>query len=119
MPESKNGNRDIAVNRRAFHDYFIDEKYEAGMVLTGTEVKSLRAGKVNLRDGFVRVDGNAAWLENVKISPYAKGNIANHEPLQARKLLMHIGKIASMNGKISTRGLLNNLYRMYFTSLLY
>jgi SsrA-binding protein len=114
MADSRNGNRDIAVNRRAFHDYFIDEKYEAGMVLTGTEVKSVRAGKVNLRDGFVRVDSDAAWLENVHISPYAQGNIANHEPMRARKLLLHRDEIASLIGKVKQRGYTLIPLRVYF-----
>ncbi len=71
MPEQKEKERqrDVAVNRRAFHDYFIDEKYEAGAVLTGTEVKSIREGRCNLRDGYVRIDGHEAWLENVQIAP--------------------------------------------------
>jgi SsrA-binding protein len=114
VPESKNGNREVAVNRRAFHDYFIDEKYEAGLVLTGTEVKSLRAGKVNLRDGFVRLDGDAAWLENVHISPYAQGNISNHEPLRPRKLLLHREEIASLIGKVKQRGYALIPLRVYF-----
>jgi SsrA-binding protein len=114
LPESKDGNRDIAVNRRAFHDYFIDEKYEAGMVLTGTEVKSVRAGKVNLRDGFVRVEPGEAWLENVHISPYAQGNISNHEPLRPRKLLLHSDEIASLIGKVRQRGYTLIPLRVYF-----
>ena len=114
MPEAKDGNREVAVNRRAFHDYFIDERLEAGLVLTGTEVKSLRAGKVNLRDGFVRVEGSAAWLENVHISPYAQGNISNHEPLRPRKLLLHRGEIASLIGKVKQRGYTLIPLRMYF-----
>src|ERR1700682_1590650 len=69
--------RNVAVNRRAFHDYFIDEKYECGIVLTGPEVKSLRAGRCNLRDGFARIDENEAWLENVAVSPAEHGNIMN------------------------------------------
>jgi SsrA-binding protein len=114
MPEARNGNREVAVNRRAFHDYFIDERLEAGMVLTGTEVKSLRAGKVNLRDGFVRVEGNAAWLENVHISPYTQGNISNHEPLRPRKLLLHREEIASLVGKVKQRGYTLIPLRVYF-----
>jgi SsrA-binding protein len=114
MPETKDGNREVAVNRRAFHDYFIDERLEAGMVLTGTEVKSLRAGKVNLRDGFVRVEADAAWLENVHISPYAQGNISNHEPLRPRKLLLHRNEIASLVGKVKQRGYTLIPLRVYF-----
>ncbi|HZU15094.1 MAG TPA: SsrA-binding protein SmpB [Candidatus Dormibacteraeota bacterium] len=112
MPDRRS--RDIAVNRRAFHDYFVDETYEAGMALTGTEVKSLRAGRVNLRDGFVRIDGNQAWLENVHISPYAQGGYANHDPLRPRKLLLHAEEIASLIGKVRQRGYTLIPLRMYF-----
>lgn len=107
MPDrDKDGerDRDKAVNRRAFHDYFIDEKYEAGLVLTGTEVKSIRAGRCNLRDGFVRIDGMEAWLENVHISPYAQGNLMNHEPMRPRKLLLHRKQISSLIGKVKQKG---------------
>jgi SsrA-binding protein len=110
----RDGARDVAVNRRAFHDYFIDEKYEAGMVLLGTEVKSVRGGKVNLRDGFVRLEGDSAWLENVHISPYAQGNISNHEPLRPRKLLLHRDQIASLIGKVKQRGYTLIPLRVYF-----
>lgn len=113
MPEQRN--RDVAVNRRAFHDYFVDEKYEAGLVLTGTEVKSLRAGKANLRDGFVRIDGHEAWMENVHISSYAKGGYANHEPLRPRKLLLHAREIASLTGKVKQKGYTLIPLRLYFS----
>ena len=96
--------RDLAVNRRAYHDYFIDEKYEAGVMLTGTEVKSVRNGRANLRDGYVRIDNGEAWLENVHISPYAEGNLMNHEPLRPRKLLLHRKEISSLIGKVKQRG---------------
>ena len=112
MPNTKS--RDVAVNRRAYHDYFIDEKYEAGLVLTGTEVKSVRGGKVNLRDGFVRMDGNEAWLENVHISGYAQAGYANHEPLRPRKLLLHSRELASLVGKVKQRGYTLIPLRMYF-----
>jgi SsrA-binding protein len=112
MPDRRN--RDIAVNRRAWHDYFVDETYEAGMVLTGTEVKSLRAGRANLRDGFVRLDGREAWLENVHISPYVQGGYANHEPLRPRKLLLHGSEIASLIGKVKQRGYTLIPLRLYF-----
>ena len=101
MPKDE---KDVAVNRRAFHDYFIDEKYEAGVMLTGTEVKSVRNGRANLRDGYVRIDNGEAWLENVHISPYAEGNLMNHEPLRARKLLLHRKEISSLIGKVKQRG---------------
>jgi SsrA-binding protein len=96
--------RDVAVNRRAYHDYFIDEKYEAGMMLTGTEVKSVRNGRCNLRDGYVRLDRGEAWLENVHISPYAQGNLMNHDPLRSRKLLLHRKEISSLIGKVKQKG---------------
>jgi len=105
MPDrDKDRDRDKAVNRRAFHDYFIDEKYEAGLVLLGTEVKSIRDGRCNLRDGFVRIDGMEAWLENVHISPYAQGNLMNHEPMRPRKLLLHRKQISSLIGKVKQKG---------------
>jgi len=112
VPERRS--RDVAVNRRAFHDYFVDERYEAGMVLTGTEVKSLRAGKANLRDGYVRIDGGEAWLENVHISSYAQGGYVNHEPLRPRKLLLHRKEIASLIGKVKQRGYTLIPLRLYF-----
>src|SRR5438105_14090244 len=107
--------RDLAVNRRAYHDYFIDEKYEAGMMLTGTEVKSIRNGRANLRDGFVRIDNNEAWLENVHISPYAQGNVMNHDPLRPRKLLLHRKQISSLIGKVKQKGYTLIPLRIYFS----
>ncbi len=107
--------KEIATNRRAFHDYFIDERFEAGMALTGTEVKSLRAGKANLRDGFVRLDGSEAWLENVHISPYTQGGYVNHEPMRPRKLLLHRREIASLIGKTRQKGFTLIPLRMYFS----
>jgi SsrA-binding protein len=104
----------VAVNRRAFHDYFVDQRFEAGLVLTGTEVKSLRAGKVSLRDGYVRIDGHEAWLENVHISSYAQGGYVNHEPLRSRKLLLHAKEIASLVGKVKQRGYTLIPLRLYF-----
>ena len=113
MPDKRP--RDIAVNRRAYHDYFVDEQYEAGMVLTGTEVKSLRGGRASLRDGYVRIDGREAWLENVHISSYAQGGYVNHEPLRPRKLLLHSREIASLVGKVRQRGYTLIPLRMYFS----
>ena len=103
MPERER-EKDVAVNRRAYHDYFIDEKYEAGVMLTGTEIKSVRGGRTNLRDGYVRIDGNEAWLENVHISPYAQGNVMNQEPVRPRKLLLHRKEISSLIGKVKQKG---------------
>src|SRR5260370_4933785 len=107
--------RDVAVNRRAYHDYFIDEKMEAGIMLSGTEVKSVRNGRTNLRDGFVRIDGNEAWLENAHISEYAQGNRMNHEPLRPRKLLLHRKEIASLIGKVRQKGYTLIPLRVYFS----
>src|SRR5690242_3602263 len=107
--------KDVAVNRRAYHDYFIDEKYEAGVMLTGTEVKSVRNGRTNLRDGFVRIDDGEAWLENVHISPYAEGNLMNHEPMRSRKLLLHRKEISSLIGKVKQKGYTLIPLRVYIT----
>ncbi|HEX9099073.1 MAG TPA: SsrA-binding protein SmpB [Candidatus Dormibacteraeota bacterium] len=117
MPDSKKDERerDIAVNRRAYHDYFIDEKLEAGIMLTGSEVKSVRNGRANLRDGFVRIDANEAWLENVHISPYMQANLMNHEPLRPRKLLLHRKEISSLIGKVRQKGYTLIPLRMYFS----
>jgi len=106
--------RDVAVNRRAYHDYFVDEKLEAGIMLTGSEVKSVRSGRTNLRDGFVRIDGNAAWLENVHISPYEQASLMNVEPTRPRKLLMHRREIASLIGKVRQKGYTLIPLRVYF-----
>jgi SsrA-binding protein len=115
MPDREQRDRNVAVNRRAYHDYFIDEKYEAGLSLLGTEVKSLRAGRANLGDGYVRIQGGEAWLENVHISPYTQGGYANHEPLRPRKLLLHSDELASLVGKIKQRGYTLIPLRLYFT----
>src|ERR1700682_6338566 len=115
MPEKEEKERDVAVNRRAYHDYFIDEKLEAGMMLTGTEVKSMRGGRTNLRDGFVRIDGREAWLENVHISPYEQGNVIHHGPLRPRKPLMHRKQIASLIGKVKQKGYTLIPLRVYFS----
>src|SRR5487761_1673757 len=116
MPEKKDEKaRDVAVNRRAYHDYFIDDKLEAGIMLTGTEVKSVRNGRTNLRDGFVRVDGREAWLENVHISPYAQANLMNAEPMRPRKLLLHRKEIATLIGKVRQKGYTLIPLRVYFS----
>jgi SsrA-binding protein len=115
MPDKDDKERDVAVNRRAYHDYFVDEKFEAGMVLTGTEVKSLRSGRCNLRDGYVRIDRSEAWLENVHISIYAQGNLMNHEPLRPRKLLLHRKEISSLIGKVRQKGYTLIPLRAYFS----
>ncbi|MGI8825490.1 MAG: SsrA-binding protein SmpB [Chloroflexota bacterium] len=94
----------IAVNRRATHDYFIDDRIEAGLVLTGTEIKSIREGRVNLREGYARIRDGEGWLVNVHIAPYEQGNRYNHEPLRDRKLLLHKGEISILVGRARQRG---------------
>jgi len=95
----------LAQNKKAFHDYEIIEKFEAGIELKGTEVKSCKSGKVNLRDSFVKVKDGEAFLLNTHISEYEKGNIANHEPTRTRKLLLHKREINRLIGKSQEKGL--------------
>lgn len=104
MSATERAVKEVTVNRRAFHDYFIDERLEAGLQLVGTEVKSVRGGRINIRDGFVRVDGHEAWLENVHISPYERASLFNHDPDRPRKLLLHRDEIASLVGKVRQKG---------------
>lgn len=104
----------IAVNRRARHEYFIEETYEAGIALTGTEVKSLRNGKGNLQDSFALIRNNEVLLENCHISPYEFGNRFNHEPLRTRKLLMHKDEIVRLFSKVREKGLTLVPLRLYF-----
>lgn len=103
MPDE--GRKVVAVNRKARHDYIIEESYEAGIVLTGTEIKSIRAGKINLQDSFARVDGEEVWVQNVHISPYEAGNRYNVEPRRPRKLLLHRREISRLLGKVQQKGL--------------
>jgi SsrA-binding protein len=103
----------VATNRKAYHDYFVEETYEAGIALTGTEIKSVRAGRVNLRDSYAQVKGGELWLQNVHISPYEHGNRANHDPKRTRKLLMHKREIFRLQGKVQERGYTLIPLRMY------
>ncbi|HEX3204264.1 MAG TPA: SsrA-binding protein SmpB [Nitrospiraceae bacterium] len=105
----------VATNRKAFHDYSIEEKLEAGIVLRGTEVKSLREGKVNLRDSYASVEHGEAILHNCHISPYSHGNIMNHDPLRPRKLLLHRKEINKLLGKTQQKGLTLVPLRIYFS----
>jgi SsrA-binding protein len=104
----------IAQNKKAYHDYHIEEAYEAGMVLTGTEVKSLREGRANLRDSYAAVKDGEMWLIGVHISPYGAGNIFNHEPLRERKLLLHAHEIKRLMGKVQAAGYTLVPTKMYF-----
>jgi SsrA-binding protein len=101
-------------NKKAYHDYEILEKYEAGIALKGTEVKSLREGKANLRDAFVRIEDGEAYLFNAYIAPYTHGNLFNHEPTRKRKLLLHKSEIKRLYGKTQEKGLTIIPLRMYF-----
>src|SRR5919108_3708501 len=95
----------LAANRAAFHNYHISDKYEAGIALTGTEVKSAMDGRVQLKDAYVSVREGEAWLFNAHISPYTHGNRMNHDPLRTRKLLLHKSEIRKLVGKVTERGL--------------
>jgi SsrA-binding protein len=101
---SEGGIKQVAANRKALHDYTIEDTYEAGVALTGTEIKSLRAGRVSLRDGYVQIRNGEAWLLNVHISPYDFGNRENHEPRRERKLLLHRQEIRKLQSKVAERG---------------
>ncbi len=94
----------IAQNKKAYHDYFIEEKYECGIELAGTEVKSLRLGQVNIKDSYASVDNGEVWLKGMHISPYEKGNIFNRDPLRERRLLMHKYEIRKLIGKLKEQG---------------
>ena len=108
------GQRDAAVNRIASHNYFLLEKFETGIVLSGTEVKSVRAGLTNLKDAYGLLKDGELWLLNCHIGPYDHGNIANHAPLRTRKLLMHAEEIRKLIGKTQQRGQTLIPTRMYF-----
>ncbi|MCS7220395.1 MAG: SsrA-binding protein SmpB [Anaerolineae bacterium] len=94
----------IATNRKAYHDYEVVDTLEAGIVLTGTEIKSIREGRVNLRDGFAIIRGGEVWLLNVHIAPYPGGNRQNHEPRRERKLLLHRREINRLAGRVQEKG---------------
>ena len=112
---SEPGIKIIAENRKARHDYHIHETYEAGIALTGTEVKSLRAGKANLKDSYAQFDKNAElYLYHLHISPYEQGNIFNHDPLRNRKLLMHRYELNKLLGKIKEKGFTLVPLKLYF-----
>lgn len=101
---TKGNSRVIAQNRKARHDYFIEETYEAGIVLQGTEIKSIRAGRVNIKDSFARVQNGEVFLYNMHISPYEQGNRYNHDPIRTRKLLLHRKEINKLIGVTKEQG---------------
>ena len=108
------GERDAAVNRAAAHNYFLLEKFEAGVVLRGTEVKSIREGKANLRDAYGLVKDGEAYLLNLHIGPYSHGNISNHDEVRTRKLLLHAEEVRKLLGKVQQKGLTLIPTRLYF-----
>jgi len=108
----------IANNKKAYHDYFILDKYEAGIVLSGTEVKSLRLGKCSIKEAFVRIEKGEVFVHGMHISPYEKGNIFNKDPLRVRKLLLNRSEINKIQGKIKEQGMTVMPLRIYFSGSL-
>ncbi len=104
----------VANNKKAYHDYFIEEKYEAGLVLHGTEVKSMRLGKCSIKESFVRIENNEVWVYGMHISPYEKGNIFNRDPLRPKKLLMHKAEIRKLVGQLAVKGFTFVPLQVYF-----
>lgn len=104
MPNPEPKDRVVATNRKAYHDYFVDEVVETGVVLTGTEIKSVRAGRISLRDSYAKVEGDEVWLLNSHISPYEQGSRFNHDPDRPRKLLLHRSQIRQLHRKTLEKG---------------
>lgn len=102
MPKGEG--KQVAQNKKAYHDFFIEETYETGIVLQGTEIKSIRAGKVNLKDSYARIQNGEAWLYSMHVSPYEQGNRYNHDPLRPRKLLLHKREINKLLGETKEVG---------------
>ena len=112
--ELKSGEKPVADNRKAFHDFHILETFEAGVALLGTEVKAIREGRVNLRDSYARAEAGEIWVYNIHISPYTHRGYADHEPTRRRKLLLHREEIRKLVGKTTERGMTLVPTRMYF-----
>ena len=115
MAEKKKVQKIIAQNKKAWHDYFVDEKYEAGVVLTGTEIKSVRAGAVNLKDSYCSFENGEIFAVGVHISPYEQGNRFNHIPLRDKKLLMHRREILKLQGRVQQKGFSVIPLSLYFS----
>jgi len=105
--------RTVTTNRKAFHNYLIEDSIEAGLVLTGTEIKSIRAGRVNLQDAYARPQNGELWLVNAHIAPYREGNRYNHEPARPRKLLLHKNEVRMFIGEVERKGLTLIPLKMY------
>lgn len=112
--KEKKQDRVVSVNRKAYHDYEILETFEAGITLVGTEVKSIRAGQVNLRDNYAQIEKGEVWVHNLHISPYSHGNVMNHNPLRPRKLLLHKREISRLIGKTQEKGLTLVVTKIYW-----
>ena len=108
------GNRMVANNKKAYHDYFIEDKYEAGVALAGTEVKSLRMGKCSIKESFIRIENGEIFVYGMHVSPYEKGNIFNKDPLRVKKLLMHKCEINKLAGKVAEKGYTLVPLQVYF-----
>ena len=106
----------VANNKKAYHDYFIEEKYEAGLVLHGTEVKSLRLGKCSIKESFIRIEKGEMFIYGMHVSPYEKGNIFNKDPLRVRKLLLHKREIMKLLGKMKEKGYTIVPLQVYFSN---
>ncbi len=104
----------VANNKKAYHDYFIEDKYETGIALHGTEVKSLRMGKCSIKESFIRIENGEVFIYGMHISPYEKGNIFNKDPLRPKKLLLHRGEINKMTGRIAEKGYTLVPLQVYF-----
>ena len=104
----------VANNKKAYHDYFIDDTYEAGIALHGTEVKSLRLGKCSIKESFIRIENGEVFVYGMHISPYEKGNIFNKDPLRVKKLLMHKMEINKLTGKVAEKGCTLVPLQVYF-----
>ena len=104
----------VANNKKAYHDYFIDEKYEAGIELHGTEVKSMRMGKCSIKESFIRIENGEVFVYGMHVSPYEKGNIFNKDPMRVKKLLMHRYEINKLAGKIAEKGYTLVPLQVYF-----
>ena len=114
MAATKESQKLVANNKKAYHDYFIDETYEAGVALHGTEVKSLRMGKCSIKESFVRIENGEVFVYGMHVSPYEKGNIFNTDPLRIKKLLLHKYEINTLAGKVAEKGYTLVPLQVYF-----
>lgn len=116
MMSKKEEQKLIANNKKAYHDYFIDETYEAGIALHGTEVKSMRMGKCSIKESFIRIEDGEVYVYGMHVSPYEKGNIFNKDPLRIKKLLLHRAEINKMQGRIKEKGYTLVPLQVYFSN---